>query len=128
MFECLRNTASFEPCPNLINNNKVQFGLDFVIEKHFFPTQNIMYNHGKCGVCGDPWQSERENEAGGRFASGIITRKYSSGQMINVDVEITANHLGWFEFRLCPVNNPTIRASDSCLDKHLLDIVGHGTR
>lgn len=31
------------------------------------------------------------------------------------------------EFRLCPVNNPKIEASQECLDKNLLKIVGRGT-
>ena len=32
---------------------------------------------GKCGVCGDPWDGARENEAGGRYATGIIVRNFT---------------------------------------------------
>ena len=41
-------------------------------------------NNGKCGVCGDPWSqpSPRDNEAGGRYGKGIITRTYTPGQVI----------------------------------------------
>lgn len=85
-------------------------------------------NGGKCGVCGDPWEGPRENEAGGKFARGVVARQYHKGAFINVTVELTSNHQGYFEFRLCPVNNPNKRATHACLNKHLLNIVGHGTR
>lgn len=53
-------------------------------------------NGGKCGVCGDPWDGKRENEAGGKYANGIIARKYKPGETITVNVDLTANHLGKF--------------------------------
>lgn len=37
-----------------------------------------------------------------------------------VRVELTANHRGYFEFRLCPNNAPKQVASESCLDKYVL--------
>ena len=47
----------------------------------------------RCGICGDPWdESPREHEAGGKYANGIITRKYSPGQDVKVTVDLTANH------------------------------------
>ena len=47
----------------------------------------------RCGICGDPWdESPREHEAGGKYANGIITRKYSPGQEVKVTVDLTANH------------------------------------
>ncbi|KAK7497837.1 hypothetical protein BaRGS_00010971 [Batillaria attramentaria] len=88
-------------------------------------------NQGKCGVCGDPWNQPvpRDNEAGGRYGKGIITRAYKPGQEMNVRVEITANHAGWFEFRLCPHNDPSTPVTQRCLDQHLLGLAdGSGTR
>ncbi|KAK2165238.1 hypothetical protein LSH36_53g07025 [Paralvinella palmiformis] len=86
-------------------------------------------NKGKCGVCGDPWQGPREHEAGGKYATGIIVRRYDVGSTITVIVQITASHLGYFEFRLCPVNNPKIAATWQCLNKYLLQLAdGSGTR
>jgi hypothetical protein len=40
-------------------------------------------NGGKCGICGDPWNqpSPRDNEEGGQFYAGIITRGYFTGQV-----------------------------------------------
>ena len=73
---------------------------------------------GKCGICGDPWDaSPRLHEApGGPFANGIIAREYRPGQDIEVHIDITANHFGHFEFKLC-ANNDTRRDPDqSCFD------------
>ena len=49
---------------------------------------------------------------------------------MRVEVEITAHHKGWFEFRLCPHNNPLTAITHSCLDQNLLEISGEpgGTR
>lgn len=97
--------------------------------KRYFQVQ-WMLNGGKCGVCGDPYNQAqpRDHEAGGKYASGIITRHYTEGELIDVDVEITANHRGWFEFRLCPNNDVKKAASQSCFDKHLLKFANNKTR
>ena len=62
----------------------------------------------------------RPNEAGGMFGNGIIVRKYEVNQVIKVRVELTANHMGYFEFRVCPNNALKKPASQMCLDKHIL--------
>ncbi|CAL8077603.1 unnamed protein product [Orchesella dallaii] len=77
-------------------------------------------NSGKCGVCGDPWDGSKPNEAGGTYAQGIIVRKYRQNSIIRIKVELTANHKGYFEFRLCPNNNPKKVVSQKCLDKYTL--------
>ncbi|KAK3598612.1 hypothetical protein CHS0354_019872 [Potamilus streckersoni] len=83
----------------------------------------------KCGVCGDPWDGPRDNEAGGKYAKGIITAHYKPGQEITIRVTITASHMGWFEFRLCPNNDVTKVVKQECLDKYLLRMAdGSGTR
>lgn len=51
---------------------------------YFFFQRQWDSNGGKCGICGDPWDGVRENEAGGRYATGIISRKYKEGQIIDV--------------------------------------------
>ncbi|OWF42440.1 uncharacterized protein LOC110461062 [Mizuhopecten yessoensis] len=83
---------------------------------------NYIYQHQQCGICGDPFQGPRNNEAGGRYAAGIIGRNYKAGQTIDIGVEITANHFGFFEFRLCPNNDVHKVATQECLDKHLLTL------
>jgi len=73
---------------------------------------------GKCGICGDPWDGEREHEApGGKYANGIITRTYEPGQEIMVTSEITANHLGFVEVRLCRNNDVTQDPDQTCFDQ-----------
>ena len=37
-----------------------------------------------------------------RYGQGLIVKQYRSGERISVTAEITANHKGYFEFRLCP--------------------------
>ncbi|RUS72508.1 hypothetical protein EGW08_019736 [Elysia chlorotica] len=83
-------------------------------------------NEGKCGVCGDPWNGKREHEAGGRYANGLIVRNYEVGQVINATVELTANHKGFFEFRLCPTDNPFKRVTAHCLQKFPLVVADTG--
>ena len=58
-------------------------------------------NGGKCGVCGDPWQEKnKKHEYPGKYANGIIAKEYVQGQEIEVAVDLTSNHQGWFEFRV----------------------------
>lgn len=77
-------------------------------------------HHGKCGVCGDPWQGPKENEAGGKYSNRIISRMYEQGSVATMVVDLTSNHLGYFEFRLCPNNNFSRPVTQSCLDTYLL--------
>ncbi|KAH3884486.1 uncharacterized protein LOC127832630 [Dreissena polymorpha] len=77
-------------------------------------------NGGRCGVCGDPFNGVRENEAGGRYATGTIARHYSEGQTITVTIDVTTNHGGYFEFRICPTNNLRNPATEACLNQNLL--------
>ncbi|KAK3592827.1 hypothetical protein CHS0354_019055 [Potamilus streckersoni] len=83
-------------------------------------------NGGKCGVCGDPWQGPRDNEPGGKFANGIIVRKYTPGEVITVVVELTANHKGYMEFRLCPNDDPRKVIQQDCLDRYPLRLTENG--
>ncbi|XP_039257738.2 uncharacterized protein LOC120334321 [Styela clava] len=78
---------------------------------------------GKCGVCGDSIHDiqPRKNEAGGKYSLGLISRIYKSGSWIDVTVEITAQHKGYFEFRLCDWNKPKEIVTQECLDRHLLE-------
>jgi len=86
-------------------------------------------NDGKCGICGDPWNGKRENEApGGKYATGTIVATYISGQHIDVEIKVTTNHKGWFEFKLCENNNIHQDKDQSCFDKNLLEFEDGETR
>lgn len=66
----------------------------------------------------------RPHEAGGDYAKGIISRRYSTGQEIDIEIELTANHYGRFEMFLCPNNNPRNEATQECFDRYPLYIAG----
>ena len=74
---------------------------------------------GNCGICGDPWFADpREHEApNGKYATGTITAAYDQGQTIDVQIDITANHRGLFEFRLCPNKSIDTDPEQGCFDK-----------
>ncbi|KAJ8312041.1 hypothetical protein KUTeg_009414 [Tegillarca granosa] len=78
------------------------------------------FDVSKCGICGDRWDGSRDNEAGGIYATGIISRHYTEGQTMHVEVKLTKQHGGYFEFRICPNNNPSRRATQACLNRYLL--------
>lgn len=85
-------------------------------------------NSGKCGVCGDAWDSPapRAHEMGGRFGKGVIVRRYAPHDPISIKVELTANHNGYFEFRICDDPKDT---TQECLDKNVLQLDGRdGTK
>lgn len=44
--------------------------------------------------------------------------------LMQVKVVLTANHVGDFQFKLCPHNNPKERVSPQCLDQHVLTLAG----
>lgn len=78
---------------------------------------------GKCGACGDAYFEAKDHEAGGKYAQGVIAESYPVGtKYIRVTVKLTTHHKGFFEFRICPHNNPNIPVSQTCLDRHLLHI------
>ncbi|XP_063437560.1 uncharacterized protein LOC134718773 [Mytilus trossulus] len=87
-------------------------------------------NKGQCGVCGDPHDAvSRQNESGGKYANGIIVRRYRQHRkFINITLDITSNIGGHFEFRLCPHNNVTKVVTQECLDRNRLTIEGHGLK
>ncbi|XP_052811640.1 uncharacterized protein LOC128239176 [Mya arenaria] len=84
--------------------------------------------NGRCGVCGDRFEGPFNNEAGGIYAKGVIVRNYAQEQIIRVTIEITINHGGYSEFRLCPNNDVTKRVTQQCLDKYLLAMPSGQTR
>ena len=71
----------------------------------------------------------RENEAGGKYANGIISRTYdSNSKYLDTVIEVKKNMKGYFEFRLCPDVSIDKPVTQSCLDSNVLEIEGYGTR
>ena len=42
------------------------------------------------------------------------------GQRVTVEIELTANHMGHFVLKLCPVNDNSQVASEECFDQYPL--------
>ena len=58
-----------------------------------FAVQFNSVNRGRCGLCGDEYSGLQHHMAGGTFASGTIARSYSQGQVIDIEIDLVANHL-----------------------------------
>lgn len=74
---------------------------------------------GKCGMCGDSFgdKTPRNHELGGYFGkTPVIVATYKRGSTISVTAKITANHRGYFYFRICNVDNA--RESDECFEQN----------
>ena len=78
-----------------------------------------MRNKGKCGICGDTYGVFPQDHAapGGRYANGIIVKEYRVGQVIDVEIDISANHKGSFIFKLCRNNNIDRDKDQRCFDR-----------
>ncbi|KAH8295239.1 hypothetical protein KR018_009016, partial [Drosophila ironensis] len=85
-------------------------------------TRQWKHNGGKCGECGDAWDipEPRPHENGGQWGKGLIVRRYLPGSILLIRIELTASHMGYFEFRVCP--KPS--AKQSCFDQNVLSILG----
>ncbi|KAJ3649521.1 hypothetical protein Zmor_021261 [Zophobas morio] len=72
---------------------------------------------GQCGLCGDKFDAPhpQENENTGKYGQGKVVREYSSGSVVDVGVNLTTNHLGYFLFSVCVLDNPNAPESgESC--------------
>ena len=88
------------------------------------------WNQGKCGVCGDSITdpTPRLHETGGKFGNKIITATYETGDVIDVEIVVNTNHLGFFEIKLCVVEDDS-EETNECFDKHPLAVLsGPGQR
>ncbi|XP_045123188.1 uncharacterized protein LOC123511404 [Portunus trituberculatus] len=105
------------PNPVNYNDNELYCG-GFVV--------HYQKNGGKCGVCGDNYQDKepRDHEAGGLFGNGIVAKRYVSGQVIDIEADLTTNHWGYMEVKLCPHNDPTKEVTQACLDQYTLPMEG----
>ncbi|CAG0925203.1 unnamed protein product [Notodromas monacha] len=78
-------------------------------------------NEGRCGICGDAFNEStpRTHEVNGIYANGIIVDSYTVGAIVNVQVEITVNHKGYFQFRMCSYaeDGEDVEVSQECLDR-----------
>ncbi|XP_057375299.1 uncharacterized protein LOC130696232 [Daphnia carinata] len=87
-------------------------------------------NQGRCGECGDEWSlpRPRSNDEGGLYGTGVIGKTYRQGSVINATVLLTANHYGFFTFRLCPKTSAQQLVTQQCLDQRLLTLSDGSTK
>lgn len=78
-------------------------------------------NGGRCGPCGDAFSlpRPRPHETGGRFGRNITVRTYSPGAEIDAVVDITSNHMGWFQFALCQRDTLDEPETEDCFGETL---------
>ena len=76
---------------------------------------------GQCGVIGDTNYDDNLNVFG-KLLPPAPQEQYSQGQVIQVDVVLTAHHLGHFEFSACPIERGGV-ATANCLKKYPLKFV-----
>jgi len=98
----------------------------FVMDRDQWPTQPAYWNnkgvwcnnvkqdmdYGQCARCGFAL-GDGEGDHGGLYGKGIIVQNYTSGAIIEVTVEISAPHYGYFEHELCPIE----QENDSCFQR-----------
>ena len=68
-------------------------------------------NKGKCGVCGDAYHLKPGKALythPGKYATKTITKTYKEGQEIEVLVDVTSNHQGYFRFSVGKIGTPPI--------------------
>ncbi|EFX65039.1 hypothetical protein DAPPUDRAFT_65736 [Daphnia pulex] len=87
-------------------------------------------NKGRCGECGDEWSlpRPRPNDEGGQYGTGIKGKTYYQGSVIDITVNISSNHKGYFEFRLCPKSSASELVTQECLNANLLKMADDTTR
>ena len=56
-----------------------------------------------------------------------MSRTYKSGDQVTAKVELTANHNGFFEFKLCPATNEHMEVTQRCLDSYPLKVLNSWT-
>jgi len=79
-----------------------------------------------CGVCGDPYvdRTPRDNEHGGTYGKGVIAGTYNAGQMLNIGLDFTTAHWGYFEIQLCD----GLPETEACFLRNRLTFPGGSTK
>jgi len=85
-------------------------------------SKQFQNNGGRCGICGDSAEkpSPQDHETGGIYGNKIIGKTYVKNSVIDIEVELTANHRGRFSLKLCPLTKRMNEATQECLDQHPL--------
>ena len=78
---------------------------------------------GKNGGSGDDYSvASKRHEVDDPFATGFITETCSQGKVIDVLVELTAEHKGKFFFRVCKQLDELVEVTEECLNQNQLKV------
>ncbi|KAF0748239.1 hypothetical protein AaE_007419 [Aphanomyces astaci] len=75
---------------------------------------------GKHGVCGDAYSGVREHETGGTYGrfpihgSKVVGACYAPGSTVDLEIQLTANHKGYFQFGLCKLSGKDDKETEEC--------------
>lgn len=85
--------------------------------------------NGYCGLCGDSPRAPtpRPHELNGTYGQGVIVKEYISQHFVEISVQITANHLGHFEFEICNLDKYG-EESETCFGENQLDVIEGGKK
>ena len=71
-------------------------------------------------LCGDIPTRGAFMPGTGKYGNAPSACTYKAGSEVIFEVDITAYHQGWFEFRLCDVEKNDGKLTQECLNKHVL--------
>ena len=69
----------------------------------------------------------RPHEIGGEFERGIIVRRYSVGQTVDVTMQVQAVHKGWHEMRICNFSQSGVE-NEACFRENVVRFGNGETR
>ncbi|KAF0700643.1 Aste57867_8821 [Aphanomyces stellatus] len=80
---------------------------------------------GTHGICGDPYTqtSPRDHENGGMYGrfgqhgAQVVGGCFAPGATMNLQVQVTANHMGHFNFQLCKLKGPKDVETEACFQQ-----------
>ncbi|KAH8057154.1 hypothetical protein JL722_6795 [Aureococcus anophagefferens] len=72
------------------------------------------------GLCGDDGGRALFSSPGSAYGAAAPTATWTEGATVDVEVVVTAHHLGWFEFRLCAEDPAASELTQACLNEHAL--------
>lgn len=108
-------------CPHCLNGGTVE---------RVSESGKLKWPRGEHGICGDAKMDPvpRAHEAGGKFYAPGTFETLKQGDALNINLTITTNHNGRFEFRVCRVSggyddaNTTEAAelTEDCLNQNVL--------
>jgi hypothetical protein len=116
------NGKGLEYCPHCLNsgsaaNVKAYDVLGGVWDRNYPETEQSLVRHGLCGDNPGETKYMLGGSIYGSPAGGNVQATYTSGQSIDINVIITAHHMGWWQVYLCDKGDAL---TQDCLNKRML--------